>query len=223
MYVEVISRRPGICGSVFTSTQITTCGNNYTGILIPDNIKRPRMKEYANNTSQHMARIVERNIDALLERQKVEESSKKFEEKIADTVTRFTGSMVFVYIHLVLFGIWITWNMGVFGLQPFDESLVILAMFASVEAIFLSTFVLISQNRMNEKADKRAELNLQISLLAEHEITRLITLNTAMAKQMGLEHSYDDEEIKELSKDIHPERVMDAMENIDLKKNEHRG
>jgi uncharacterized membrane protein len=168
--------------------------------------------EKNRTNSPQMARVVERNIDALLDRQNAEESNKRFEEKVADTVTRFTGSMIFVYIHLLLFGIWIIWNIGLLGLKPFDASLVILAMFASVEAIFLSTFVLISQNRMNEKADKRADLNLQISLLAEHEITRLITLNTAMAKKMGLEHTYDDEEIEELSKDVHPEKVMDIIE-----------
>lgn len=170
------------------------------------------MEKRNNDGSPHMAKIVQRNIDALLERQVVEEVNKKFEERIADTVTRFTGSMLFVYIHLVLFGIWILWNTGILGLKPFDASLVILAMIASVEAIFLSTFVLISQNRMNEKADKRADLNLQISLLAEHEITRLITLNTAMAKKMGLQDAYEDEEIEELSKDVHPETVMDTIE-----------
>jgi uncharacterized membrane protein len=72
---------------------------------------------------------------------------------------------------------------------------------------------------MNEKADKRADLNLQISLLAEHEITRLITLNTAMAKQMGLEHTFDGAEIEELSKDVHPEKVMDTMEKKKDRKN----
>jgi uncharacterized membrane protein len=116
------------------------------------------MKEDKAGSAQ-TARIVERNIFALLERQNIEEGNKKFEERVADAVTRFTGSMVFVYIHLILFAIWITWNMGLLGLKPFDASLVVLAMVASVEAIFLSTFVLISQNRMNEKADKRAELN----------------------------------------------------------------
>src|ERR671921_1587271 len=123
-----------------------------------------------------MARIVERNIDALLQRRKQEEKQKTVEEKIADKVTRFTGSMLFVYIHLALFGIWIIWNAGWIGLKPFDPSFVILAMFASVEAIFLSTFVLISQNRMNALADKRDDLNLQVSLLTEHEVTRLLTL-----------------------------------------------
>ena len=93
-----------------------------------------------------MAQVVERNIKALLERRKQENESKSGEEKVADAITRFAGSMLFVYIHLALFGTWIVWNLGWLGLKPFDKSLVVLAMLASVEAIFLSTFVLISQN-----------------------------------------------------------------------------
>ena len=158
-----------------------------------------------------MARIVERNIEALLQRHKQEEKQKTFEERLADAVTHFTGSMLFVYIHLVLFGVWIFWNIGWLGLKPFDPSFVVLAMFASVEAIFLSTFVLISQNRMNVHADKRADLDLQVSLLTEHEVTRLITLVTAIAKKMDIEDAYNPE-IDELSKDVQPEKVLDTME-----------
>lgn len=160
---------------------------------------------------QGMARIVERNIEALLKRRKQEEKKSSAEERLADKVTRFTGSMLFVYIHLALFGVWMVWNSGWLGLKPFDPSFVILAMFASVEAIFLSTFVLISQNRMNAQADKRADLNLQVNLLAEHEVTRLITLVTAIAKKMDIEEAYHPE-IDELSKDVQPEKVLDTME-----------
>src|SRR5947208_16971551 len=103
------------------------------------------------------------------------------------------------------------WNLGWLGLKPFDPTFVVLAMFASVEAIFLSTFVLISQNRMNIQADKRADLDLQISLLTEHEVTRLISLVTAMAKKMDIEDAHHPE-MEELSKDVHPEKVMDTME-----------
>lgn len=162
---------------------------------------------------QGMARIIERNIDALLRRLRQEEKQKTGEEKLADNVTRFTGSMLFVYIHLTLFGLWIFWNLGWLGLKPFDPSFVVLAMFASVEAIFLSTFVLISQIRMNVQADKRAELDLQVSLLTEHEVTRLITLVTAIAKKMDIEEAYHPE-IDELSKDVQPEKVMDTMERF---------
>lgn len=160
-----------------------------------------------------MAGVVERNIAALLERRKQEDAAKSTEFRVADTITHFTGSMFFVYIHLLLFAVWIIWNLGWLGLKEFDPSFVVLAMFASVEAIFLSTFVLISQNRMNAQADKRAELNLQVSLLAEHEVTRLITLVSAMAKKMGIEHDLH-QELEELSKDVHPEKVMETMEKV---------
>jgi uncharacterized membrane protein len=168
-----------------------------------------------------MAKIVERNINALLQHRKEEEANKTKEEKVADTITKFTGNMLFVYIHLALFGTWILWNVGFLGLKPFDPSFVVLAMFASVEAIFLSTFVLISQNRMNEQADKRAELDLQVSLLSEHEITRLITLVTAMAKKMNIEDA-NDAEIEELSQDVYPEKVMETMARVTEEKSQNK-
>lgn len=168
-------------------------------------------KQREQNTAGQMAQIVERNIGALLRRRNREERERTGEDKIADAVTRFTGSMLFVYIHLALFGLWIIWNLGWLGLEPFDPSFVVLAMFASVEAIFLSTFVLISQNRMNARADKRADLDLQVSLLAEHEVTKLITLVTAIAKKLNLEEA-NDPEIAELLQDVKPEKVLDTME-----------
>jgi uncharacterized membrane protein len=179
------------------------------------------MKQNYPPGSPHMARIVERNINALLDHRKQEENKKSREAKVADSITRFTGSMLFVYIHLALFFSWIIWNTGLLGLKPFDPSFVVLAMFASVEAIFLSTFVLISQNRMNEQADRRAELDLQVSLLSEHEITRLITLISAMAKKMDIEDAHD-EEIDELSKDVFPEKVMETMDKVTREKNEEQ-
>jgi len=168
-------------------------------------------KPLSHDTSGHMAQIVERNIQALLKRKQDEDKNKNTEGRIADVVTRFTGSMAFVYIHLCLFGFWILWNSGVFGLKPFDPSFVVLAMFASVEAIFLSTFVLISQNRMAALADKRADLDLQVSLLAEHEVTQLITLVRAIAQKLDIQEA-SDPEIDELAKDVQPEKVLDTME-----------
>ncbi|HUR46891.1 MAG TPA: DUF1003 domain-containing protein [Candidatus Saccharimonadales bacterium] len=131
---------------------------------------------------------------------------------MADRVTGFTGSMRFVYLHLLIFGLWIAINLGWIPFIPrFDPSFVVLAMAASVEAIFLSTFVLITQNRMATMANKRADLDLQISLLAEHEITRLLTLATAIAERLGIEASTDPE-LNELKKDVHPEEVLQQIE-----------
>jgi uncharacterized membrane protein len=119
--------------------------------------------------------------------------------------------MAFVVLHLVLFGLWIVINLGWLPVKRFDPSFVVLAMFASVEAIFLSTFVLISQNRMQTQADARADLDLQISLLAEHEVTRLIAVVTAMAERMGVEEARNPE-LAELARDVAPERVLDEIE-----------
>jgi uncharacterized membrane protein len=155
--------------------------------------------------------VVERNIRALLERRRADDHRRGWQDRLADGITRFTGSMRFVYLHLFVFGLWIAVNLPWSPLPRFDPSYVVLAMVASVEAIFLSTFILITQNRITAEADKRADLDLHISLLAEHEITRLIVLVTAMAKQMGI-HTAEDPEMAELAKDIAPENVLNTME-----------
>jgi uncharacterized membrane protein len=89
-------------------------------------------------------------------------------------------------------------------------------MVASVEAIFISTFVMISQNRMARQADQRADLDLQISLLSEHEITRLITLVTEMGKRMEVPAAQDPE-LRELAKNVAPEHVLDRMAETERK------
>ena len=122
---------------------------------------------------ESLSSALRRNIKALQDRRAQEAAAATRQERLADAITAFTGSMIFVYLHLVLYGAWIVVNLGVVPEVPkFDPSFVILAMEASVEAIFLSTFVLISQNRMAAVADKRADLDLQINLLAEHELTK---------------------------------------------------
>lgn len=158
-----------------------------------------------------LAGVLHRNIDAVMKRQSEEAGSRKPSERIADAVTRFTGSMTFVYLHLALFGTWIIINLPIVPLPKFDPTYVVLAMWASVEAIFLSTFVLISQNRMAAVADKRADLNLQISLLSEHEVTRLIHLVSEIAKRLEIEGGHAPE-LEELKKDVQPEQVLDSLE-----------
>lgn len=163
--------------------------------------------------SGEIARVVRRNIRAMLDVRRASEREKKLDEKIADTITGFTGSMKFVYLHAAFFGGWLLLNAGLLPwVRPFDPfPFVMLAMIASVEAIFLSTFVLISQNRMAALADERADLDLQINLLAEHEVTRLIALVDQVAARLGVtaEGAHDLEELKQ---DVRPERVLDEIE-----------
>jgi uncharacterized membrane protein len=161
---------------------------------------------------QGLSPVLERNIRALQVRRQREEKEATLEERLADAITRFTGSMRFVYLHLVVFGFWIVANLGwVPGVPAWDPSFIVLAMIASVEAIFLSTFVLISQNRMAAAADKRADLDLQISLLAEHEVTRLVTLVSGIADRMGV-RTEADSDLDEITQDVAPEAVLDELE-----------
>jgi uncharacterized membrane protein len=158
-----------------------------------------------------MARLVPRNIQALLDREAEEQRRRTVAERIADAVTAFAGSMKFVLLHLALFGGWIVVNLPGVPFPKFDPSFVVLAIFASVEAIFLSTFVLISQNRMAAQAEKRAALSLHVSLLAEHEITQLVVLVSAMAERQQVPQAADPK-LDELKRDIAPEVVLDEIE-----------
>src|SRR4051812_44081737 len=157
-----------------------------------------------------MASLVPRNIQALLDREAQEQRQRTLSERIADAVTAFAGSMKFVLLHLALFGGWIVMNLPATPFPKFDPSFVVLAMFASVEAIFLSTFVMISQNRMSAQADKRANLSLHVSLLAEHEITQLMVLVSAMAERQQVPEAKAPE-LDELKQDIAPEKVLDEI------------
>jgi uncharacterized membrane protein len=171
-----------------------------------------RSPTYAPPAASGLTPTLERNIAALCRRRDRQAAAATWQDRLADAITRFTGSMTFVYLHVATFGLWIVANLGWLpGIPKWDESFVILAMIASVEAIFLSTFVLISQNRMAAAAGQRADLDLQISLLAEHEITRLAALISAIADKVGAETGAD-EELQEIQQDVAPETVLDKIE-----------
>jgi uncharacterized membrane protein len=161
--------------------------------------------------SPGLSSVVERNIEALLRRRRQEAARRSISERAADRISRFAGSISFVYLHFIAFGLWIAINKLPLGLPRFDPTLVVLAMAASVEAIFLSTFVLMNQNRMSTTAEERAELDLQISLLAEHEITRLITMLSAVCRRLDVEQP-EPEELADLKRDIAPEKVLDRLD-----------
>jgi uncharacterized membrane protein len=167
-----------------------------------------------------LAGVVHKNIESLVEMRIGEERKKSVQEKTADLLTRFSGSMLFVYVHAVWFGLWIAANIGWLRIKPFDPfPFSLLTLVVSLEAIFLSTFVLISQNHAGQVADKRADLDLQINLLSEHEITRLLTLIDAIADHLGVDVG-EKPDVEELKKDVPAQQVLDEIdsrENIKLK------
>ena len=93
-------------------------------------------------------------------------SARRLEDKLADKITTFAGSLNFVYLHLVWFAIWIADNVGVFGSKgKFDEfPFGLLTMIVSLEAIFLSTFVMVSQNRQAKRSELRAQIDFESNL-----------------------------------------------------------
>ncbi|WP_022686999.1 DUF1003 domain-containing protein [Sphingomonas phyllosphaerae] len=161
------------------------------------------------NDSTDLNGALAANIDRLTDRQRRVEAEAPWSERLAGRITAFTGSMLFVLLHLCFFGGWIVWNLW---LAPkFDPTFVVLAMIASVEAIFLSTFVLISQNRMAAQAQARADLDLHINLLAEHELSRLTTLVRRIAERLDVEPPAD---LAEIEQDVRAEDVLDTLDQV---------
>ena len=173
-------------------------------------------------SEKEVAGVIERNVAALLERRKREDAARKIHARIADTVTQFAGSTPFVYLHLVFFCAWFVINRGWTPMAPFDDNFYLLGTVASVEAIFLSTFVLITQNRMGYLAEKRAELDLHVGLLAEHEITHILKLVIQLAERKHIIEA-DNPELEELKRGVPPEVVLDHIHEQRGEKVENNG
>lgn len=151
------------------------------------------------------------NIDALMARRQRAADRAAFTERLSARIAAFTGSMWSVALHAAVFGAWILVNTGLLPvMEPWDASLVVLAMIASVESIFLTTFVLMNQNRQARAEDERAELTLQISLLAEHEMTKLARLVLAIARKIEVTLP-DDVGIEDLTREIKAEHILDEI------------
>jgi uncharacterized membrane protein len=171
-----------------------------------------------------LAGVVHRNIAALAEVRRREDERRTLSDRVADGVTHFAGSMWSVAFHAVLFGGWLIVNLGwVPRVRPFDPfPFVMLAMIASVEAIFLSTFILVSQNRMQKLADRRAELDVQVSLLTEHELTRAIHLLDEIARTMNVRRP-PDPELREIKQDVAPEKVVEEIARVEEQHERQKG
>src|SRR3954469_15374072 len=99
-----------------------------------------------------LADVIERNITTLLRLRQQTAQSRTLQARLADAITSFSGRMLFIYLHILWFSIWIVANAGWWQLRPFDPfPYGLLTMIVSLEAIFLSTFVLISQNRLSDE------------------------------------------------------------------------
>jgi uncharacterized membrane protein len=158
--------------------------------------------------------VVERNIRTVLRLRAQAARSRTFQERLADAITDLSGRLPFVYLHAAWFGAWVLLNTGRFGLQPFDPCPYgLLAMVVSLEAIFLSTFVLISQNRLSAESDRRADLDLHVGLLTEAELTRVLKMLHAIHDRLGIACDAP-EALADLELDTDPQDVLTEIERL---------
>lgn len=173
----------------------------------PGNLNQEDTEDHAEDNPA-LSDVIERNIRTIISLRLKAAQERNLQDRIADAVTSFSGRMVFVYVHVVWFGVWILLNTGWFGGRPFDPfPYGLLTLIVSLEAIFLSTFVLISQNRLSEETEHRADLHLHIGLLTEHELTRVLQMLDAIQDKLGIENNAD-KELADLEMETRPEDVL---------------
>lgn len=135
-------------------------------------------------------------------------------ERVSEAITRFTGSLAFVLLHVLLFAFWVVVNLSFIpGLRPFDPfPFGILTLIVSAEGVFLAIFILISQNRMIRQADRRAHLGLQINLLAEQELTMILQMHRKLCRHLGLEVDSEKVEASRLEQRTDLGRLVSELE-----------
>lgn len=147
-------------------------------------------EELPNNPT--LSDVVENNIRTLLKLRAQRSQERNVQDRLADGITYMSGRMTFVYFHVIWFAAWIALNTGYLGIKVFDPyPYGLLTMIVSLEAIFLSTFVLISQNGLGEEADRRADLDLHIGLLNEAEMTFALKMLAAIEKKLQIDTEND--------------------------------
>jgi len=169
---------------------------------------QPNGEESQEQDNPALSKVIERNIRTIIHLRTKAAHQRGVQDRIADGITSFSGRMVFAYVHILWFGAWILLNTGRFGVRVFDPfPYGLLTMIVSLEAIFLSTFVLISQNRLGEETERRADLDLHIGLLTEHELTRVLQMLDIIQDKLGIvDHANSD--LADLEMETKPEDVL---------------
>lgn len=155
--------------------------------------------------------VVQQNIDTIIKLDHAARARRTATDRLVDAITAFCGSLAFVWVHAVWFGGWIGENLlsGSAGFDPYPFPL--LTLIVSLEAIFLSTFVLISQNRDAQLSERRNQLDLQINLLTEQENTKMLTMLKQIADKIGVDVSHDPT-VQVLEQSTQPEKLVEQIE-----------
>lgn len=165
------------------------------------------------NAPESVDALTERNLQMILEQERSAKSAQSRGERLAARVAAFCGSMPFIWIHVAFFFAWIVLNTSL-GIEPAMDPFpfFFLSFVVSLEAIFLSAFILISQNHGKKLTEQRSHLDLQINLLTEQENTHMMKMLRAIAAKVGADlHEHPD--LTALEQATQPKRLL---EQIDL-------
>ena len=160
--------------------------------------------------------LMQRNVEVVNKLEEAANQERTTSDRIATVIANFCGSMKFVWVHVVWFSAWIGFNLapGAPHVDPFPFTF--LTLVVSLEAIFLSTFILISQNHDARITDRRNQLDLQINLLSEQENTKMIMMLQAIAEKVGAEIE-NDHDTALLAQDTELEKVVEHIQQAEPK------
>ncbi len=177
--------------------------------------RRPARASGEGETAYRQAQtgedVTRQNVQAMRQLEDAAMARRTGADRVAAAIARFCGHMTFVWIHVVLFALWIAYNslpwFKIFDPYPFT----FLTLVVSLEAIFLSTFILISQNYDMRISERRNQLDLQINLLSEQENTKMLQMLERIAKKVGV-HVDDDPQVRALEEATRPEALVEQIE-----------
>lgn len=183
--------------------------NKNTSVFKTHGLDKPRLKNGSVDD------LTQRNVEAILQLEEAAKNQRTRSELIAESIARFCGSMRFVWVHVFWFSAWIFINLmpGIKHIDPFPFTF--LTLVVSLEAIFLSTFILISQNHDTQISERRNHLDLQINLLSEQENTKMIEMLTAIAEKVGAD--VHDPHLEQLRQETQPEKLAEQIEQREEK------
>jgi uncharacterized membrane protein len=152
--------------------------------------------------------LTQANVELIAQLEAAARQERTRAERVVDAITGFCGRLSFIYVHVAWFAGWIVWNVVApdplrFDKYPFE----FLTFTVSLEAILLSTVIMISQNRQGHLDERRNHLELQINLLSEQENTKMLWLLERIAEKVQVDIS-DDPNVKVLEEATHPEQLL---------------
>jgi len=150
------------------------------------------------------------NIRAMVELAQKAKDDRSGVDRMTDAVARIAGSTPFLVVHAVWFGGWVLVNATRFAFDPFPYSL--LSLVVVLEAVFLTSVVLMTQNHMTRLADRRAHLDLQVNLLAEQALTAMLHMLHGLCTKAGVRVAIRDERVEQLLAETNIQEIAVALD-----------